>query len=71
MFLFMFKDHIFDHVSLWRQCIVGYYVWANLFITRRVIKADYGRIFGHLDVLTITNSLLSNVVVTRVGITSV
>ena len=24
MFLFIFKDHVFDHVSLWRQCIVGH-----------------------------------------------
>ena len=24
MFLFIFKDHMFDHVSLWHRCIVGY-----------------------------------------------
>ena len=45
---------------------------ASLVIARRVVKADYGWTFGHLDVLTITNSLLLNVVVyTRVAITSV
>ena len=44
---------------------------ASLVITRRVVKADYGWTFGHLDVLTIANSLLSNDVVTRVAITSV
>ena len=44
---------------------------ASLVITRRVVKADYGWTFGHLDALTITNSLLFNAVVTRVDITSV
>ena len=44
---------------------------TSLVITRRVLKADYGWTFGHLDVLTITNSLLSNAVVTRVAIASV
>ena len=43
---------------------------ASLVITRRVVKADYGWTFGHLDVLTIANSLLSNDVA-RVAITSV
>ena len=44
---------------------------ASLVITRRVVKADYGWMFGHLDVLTIANGLLSNDVVTRVALTSV
>ena len=44
---------------------------ASLVITRRVVKADYGWTFGHLDVLTIANSLLLNDIVTRVAITSV
>ena len=44
---------------------------ASLVITRRVVKADYGWTFGHLNVLTIANSLLSNDVVTCVAITSV
>ena len=35
---------------------------VNFVITRRVIKADYGWTFGHL--LIITNSSLSNAVVT-------
>ena len=37
---------------------------VSFVITRRVVKADYGWTFGHL--LTITNSSLSNAVVTRV-----
>ena len=44
---------------------------ASLVITRKVVKADYGWAFDHLDVLTITNSLLSNAVGTRVAITSI
>ena len=44
---------------------------VSFVITRTVVKADYGWTFGHLDVLTIANSLLSNDVVTRVAITSV
>ena len=47
------------------------FLGASLVITRRVVKADYGWTFGHLDVLTIANSLLSNGVVTHVAITSV
>ena len=41
---------------------------VSLVITRRVVKADYGWTFA---VPTITNSLLSNIVVTGVAITSV
>ena len=41
---------------------------VSLVTTRRVVKADYGWTFGHLDV---TNSLLSNTIVTRVAKTSV
>ena len=40
----------------------------SLVTTRRVVKADYGWTFGHLD---LTNSLLLNAVVTCVAITSV
>ena len=35
---------------------------ANLVNTRRVVKADFGWTFDHLDVLTITNSLSSNAI---------
>ena len=41
---------------------------ASLVNTKGVIKVDYG---CHLYVLTITNSLLSNAVVTCIAITSV
>ena len=35
---------------------------ASLVNTRRVVKADFGWMFDHLDVLTITNSLSSNAI---------
>ena len=60
MFLFTFKDHMFDHVSLWCRLSISALHGASLVITIRVVKADYGWTFGHLDVLTIANSLLSN-----------
>ena len=35
--------------------------WANLVVTRKVVKAEWGWTFG--DLLTATDKLLSNVVV--------
>ena len=35
---------------------------ASLINTRRVVKADFGWTFDHLDVLTITNSLSLNAI---------
>ena len=71
MFLFILKDHMFDHVS---HKMMSMFCWpsisakhgASLVITRRVVKAEYGWTFGHL--LTVVNSSLSNTVVTRVVI---
>ena len=74
MFLFIFKDYVFDHESLWHRCVVGhpYLMHGASLVIARVVKADYGWTSGHLDVLTITNSLLLNTLVyTRVAITSV
>ena len=46
-----------DRVSLWHQSAMH---GASLVNTRRVVKADFGWTFDHLDVLTITNSLSLN-----------
>ena len=51
MFLFIFKDHVFDHMSVTSWPSISAMRGVSLVITRRVVKADYGWTFGHLDVL--------------------
>jgi len=55
MFLFIFKYHVFDHVSrkmtsMFCLTLISAKRGASMVITWKVVKAEYGWTFGHFKV---------------------